>query len=216
MRVIAIDGPAGSGKTTVARAVAARLGVEHLDTGAMYRSVAFAALQSGVDPMDVEKVAELALHLRIEVDDRRVLVDDVDATDAIRGPDVSVAVSTVAQNVAVRSELVRRQRAWAAARGGAVMEGRDIGSVVLPDADVKVYLVADDAERARRRARQDGAADVAGAAADVARRDRIDAGRAASPMVVAEGAVVIDTTGRTIEQVVDAVVALAESAKGDG
>lgn len=208
MPLIAIDGPAGSGKSTVARAVAARLGLDHLDTGAMYRSVAFAALRAGVDPGDAARVAVLATHLRIEVDDR-VLVDDVDATEAIRGPDVSVAVSAVAQNPEVRAELVRRQRAWAAARTGAVMEGRDIASVVLPDADVKVYLTASDGERARRRATQDGADTDEAAAADVARRDRIDATRAASPLVVAVGAVVIDTTGRTVEQVVDAVVALA-------
>ncbi|MGH9151316.1 MAG: (d)CMP kinase, partial [Acidimicrobiales bacterium] len=153
--MIAIDGPAGSGKSTVARAVARRLGVEHLDTGAMYRSVAFAALRAGVDPSDEATVGALARRLAIDVDDR-VLVDGDDATEAIRRPDVSAAVSAVAQLPAVREELVRRQREWVAARRSAVVEGRDIASVVLPDADVKVYLTAAEGERARRRAGEAG------------------------------------------------------------
>ena len=208
MPVIAIDGPAGSGKSTIARAVAARLGVDHLDTGAMYRSVAFAALRDGIDPSDQDAVSALAVAVVIDVGDV-VLVDGDDATDAIRSPEVSMAVSAVAQNPAVRAELVRRQRAWVAERPGAVMEGRDIGSVVLPNADVKVYLTASDAERARRRAAQaEAAGDEQVAAADLARRDHIDSTRAASPLVVADGAVVIDTTGHTIEEVVAAVVDL--------
>jgi len=205
--VIAIDGPAGSGKSTVARAVAARLGLDHLDTGAMYRSVAFAALRDGVDPADAGAVAALAGRLEIEVDGR-VLVDGEDATAAIRGREVGIAVSTVAQNPAVRAEMVRRQRAWVAARSGGVLEGRDIASVVLPDADVKVYLTASDAERARRRSAEIGRPGSEDVASELARRDRIDTGRAASPLVVAAGAVVIDTTGRSIEEVVDAVVML--------
>ena len=207
MPVIAIDGPAGSGKSTVARAVAARLGLDHLDTGAMYRSVAFAALRDGVDPADAGAVAALAGRLEIEVDGR-VLVDGEDATAAIRGREVGIAVSTVAQNPAVRAEMVRRQRAWVAARSGGVLEGRDIASVVLPDADVKVYLTASDAERARRRSAEIGRPGSEDVASELARRDRIDTGRAASPLVVAAGAVVIDTTGRSIEEVVDAVVML--------
>ena len=208
MPVIAIDGPAGSGKSTIARAVAAHLGLDHLDTGAMYRSVAFAVLRDGLDPADQEAVGALALRVVIDVDDA-VVVDGDDVTEAIRGPDVSLAVSTVAQNPAVRHELVRRQRDWARARTGAVMEGRDIGSVVLPEADVKVYLTASDAERARRRAAQDSRlGNDAEAAVDLARRDRIDSTRTTSPLVVADGAVVIDTTGRTIDEVVAAVVDL--------
>lgn len=207
MPLIAIDGPAGSGKSTVARAVAARLGVDYLDTGAMYRSVAFAALRDGIDPSDDTAVAALVQRLSIEVDGR-VTVDGEDATEAIRGPAVSVAVSAVAQNQAVRTELVRRQRAWADEQGGGVMEGRDIGSVVLPDADVKVYLTASDSERARRRAEESGQPGHDEVAADLARRDQIDSSRAASPLVVADGAVVLDTTGRTVDEVVDAVVAL--------
>jgi len=205
--VIAIDGPAGSGKSTVARAVAARLGVDHLDTGAMYRSVAFAALRDGIDPADAAAVAGLVRRVSIEVDDK-VMVDGEDATVAIRGPAVSVAVSAVAQNQAVRTELVRRQRAWVSERRSGVMEGRDIASVVLPDADVKVYLTASDAERARRRAGESGQPGHQEVAADLARRDHIDSSRVSSPLVVADGAVVIDTTGHTVEEVVDAVVAL--------
>ena len=207
MPVIAIDGPAGAGKSTVARAVARRLGLDHLDTGAMYRSVAFAALQAGVDPADEPAVASLAERVVIEVAGQ-VVVDGVDATEAIRTPEVSVAVSAVAQNPSVRAEMVRRQREWVSARGGAVVEGRDIGSVVLPYADVKVYLTASDGERARRRAAETGQPAHAEVAADLARRDRLDSGRAASPLVVADGAVVIDTTDRTVADVVDAVVAL--------
>lgn len=207
MPVIAIDGPAGSGKSTVARALAARLGLEHLDTGAMYRSVAFAALRDGIEPDDVDRVASLAREVAIDVNDH-VLVDGADATEAIRGPAVSLAVSAVAQNAEVRAELVRRQREWVTARDGAVVEGRDIGSVVLPDADLKVYLTASDEERARRRAGEAGQPAAAEVAADLARRDRVDAGRAASPLVVADGAAVVDTTGRSVEEIVEALLVL--------
>ena len=207
MRVIAIDGPAGSGKSTVARAVAARLRLEHLDTGAMYRSVAFAALRDGVDPEDAGAVAELARRVVIEVGER-VTVDGDDATGAIRSAAVSRAVSAVAQNPAVRTELVRRQREWVAARTGAVVEGRDIGSVVLPDADLKLYLTASDEERTRRRAAEPGVPDAAAVAKDIARRDQVDSSRSASPLVVADGAVVLDTTGQSVDEVVDAVLRL--------
>lgn len=203
--VIAIDGPAGAGKSTVARAVAERLGVGHLDTGAMYRSVAYAALAAGVDPADAAAVAALARRLSIEVGPP-TLVDGVDATVAIRTPEVNVAVSEVARNAEVRRELVRRQREWAEAHGGGVLEGRDIGTVVCPDAELKVYLTASQEERARRRTEE--AAPGLDAAADVARRDRADSTRAASPLAVADDAVVIDTTGRPVAAVVDAVLAL--------
>ena len=151
MRVIAIDGPAGSGKSTVARALADRLGLRYLDTGAMYRAVAFAALRADVDPEDADVVGSLAADLDIEVGDR-VVVDGVDATVEIRGPEVTRAVSTVAANPTVRKELRERQQAWAAANGGGVIEGRDIGSVVFPDAELKVYLTAAPDARAARRA----------------------------------------------------------------
>ena len=201
MQVIAIDGPAGSGKSTIGRALAARLGLEYLDTGAMYRSVAFAVLRDGVDPADLAAVAAVAATVTIVVADR-VLVDDDDATDAIRGPEVTRTVSTVAANPDVRSELVRRQREWAATRDGGVIEGRDIGTVVFPDATLKIYLTADEAERLRRRAVEAGEE----VARDIARRDQADSTRAASPLYAADDALVIDTTGRPIDEIVEEVL----------
>lgn len=215
--VIAVDGPSGSGKSTIARAVAHRLGFDHLDTGAMYRAVAFATLAAGIDPDDAEGVSALAVRLIIEVGEV-VVVDGVDATTAIRGPDVTSVVSAVAAHPQMRAEMVRRQRAWLNDRSGAVVEGRDIASVVFPDAALKVYLTASETERARRRARESGdAADAVAVAADLARRDRYDSGRAASPLLVADGAVVIDTTGAGIDEVVEAVLAaLASVGKSAG
>jgi len=206
VRVIAIDGPAGSGKSTVARSVAAHLGLDYLDTGAMYRSVAFAVLRKGVDPSDFETVGELAVHVDIEMGER-VLVDGVDATEAIRGLEVTSVVSAVAANPAVRKEMVRRQRAWVDARGGGVVEGRDIGSVVFPQAELKVFLTADPGERERRRRHEADGANQEALAADIARRDQLDSTRQASPLVIADGAVEIDTTGRGIEEVVADVLA---------
>jgi len=207
LTLVAIDGPAGSGKSTVARAVASRLGAAHLDTGAMYRSVALAALERGVDPTDGEALAKLAGALDIEVGER-VLVDGVDATTAIRGPDVNAVVSAVSAHPPVRAEMVRRQRRWADEHGGGVVEGRDIGTVVFPTADVKVFLTATEEERARRRQRDEVASDVDAVAADISRRDQIDSTRAASPLRPADDAVVIDTTGHTVDDVVDQIFGL--------
>ena len=213
MRVIAIDGPAGSGKSTVARAVASRLHLDYLDTGAMYRAVTFAALTRGIDPGDVDAVADLAKGVELEVADR-VLVDGVDATVEIRGPEVTKAVSTVAANPRVREEMVSRQRAWAAQHGGGVVEGRDIGTVVFPEAAVKVYLTASDSERASRRSKEminlqyDEVA-AESAAADIVRRDHADSTRAASPLATAKDAVVLDTTGVDVNSVIDKVLELA-------
>lgn len=203
MRVVAIDGPVGSGKSTVAKAVADRLALPCLESGAMYRVVALAALREGIDPAAedaVEAVVELAGRLKMEVGER-VLLDGDDVTDDLRSPGVGRAVSPVAAMAGVRTELVRRQRDWVADHGGAVVEGRDIGSVVFPNADVKVFLTASAAERARRR-QQDETPD------DLARRDLLDSTRAVSPLVVPEGAVVVDTTGRPIDDVVDEILAL--------
>jgi cytidylate kinase len=210
MRVIAIDGPAGSGKSTVARAVASRLGLDYLDTGAMYRAVAFAAMRRGVDPDDAEAVARLAAALELDVADV-VTVDGVDATIEIRSPEVTRAVTAVAANPAVRRELVSRQREWAAARGGGVIEGRDIGTVVFPDAEVKVYLTAEDSERASRRSKEMLDMHYDQVAADIARRDHADSTRSASPLAVADDAVRLDTTSRSIDDVVEAVLALVDS-----
>ena len=195
--VIAIDGPAGSGKSTLSRALGARLGIDRLDTGAMYRSVAWAALDRGVAPEDAGAVAALAGAIVITVE-REVTVDGIDVTEAIRTPEVNRAVSVVAANPEVRAIMVARQRAWVAEHGGGVVEGRDIGSVVLPDADVKIYLTASEEERARRRSEE--------GASSVARRDRLDSTRAASPLGVAEGALIIDTTARSVDDIVEEVV----------
>lgn len=213
MRVIAIDGPAGSGKSTVARALAARLELDYLDTGAMYRAVAFAALRRGIDPDDVEAVGRLAQQVDISVSDT-VCVDGVDATIEIRGPEVTRAVSAVAANPEVRRELRRRQREWADKHHGGVIEGRDIGSVVFPAAELKVYLTASDTERAGRRSKEVLDMDYDAVAADIARRDYADSSRSAAPLVVAEGAVTVDTTGLSIDQVVDRVMALLPAGPG--
>jgi cytidylate kinase len=191
----------------VARAVAARLGVAYLDTGAMYRSVAFAALRDGIDPADGEALAALAKRVDIRVEER-VLVDGTDATAEIRGAAVTAVVSAVSAHPEVRVELVRRQQAWADEHGGGVVEGRDIGTVVFPEADVKVFLTAREDERARRRQRDDDAPDVSAVAADLARRDDLDSTRTVSPLRPADDAVVIDTTARTVDDVVAEVVGL--------
>ena len=194
VRLIAIDGPAGSGKSTVSKALAARLGIERLDTGAMYRSVAWAALERGVDPKDAAGVTAIARASLIEVAADTVVIDGVDVTSAIRTPAVNRAVSLVAAIPGVRAALVERQRAWAGTHGGGVVEGRDIGTVVFPGADLKVFLTAAPEERARRRHDE--------AAEGLARRDHIDSTRTASPMAVADDARVLDTTGRSVEAVV--------------
>ncbi len=206
MRVIAIDGPAGSGKSTVARNVAQRLGFAYLDTGAMYRSVAFAAIRLGVDPEDSEGVARIAGQIEIDVRDGNVVVDGTDATHEIRGPEVTRAVSAVAANPGVRAEMVRRQREWADRHGGGVIEGRDIGTVVFPEAELKVYLTAANDERARRRAREVVDLHYDDVAADIARRDHVDSTRDTSPLTVAGNAVVIDTTGRSVDEIVDDIL----------
>ena len=209
MRVIAIDGPAGAGKSTVARALAARLGLEYLDTGAMYRAVTYAAMRRGIDPADAERVARLAEEISLEVDEHGVLVDGVDATTEIRSREVTTAVSAVAANSAVRTELVRRQRNWANRRGGGVLEGRDIGSVVFPDAELKLYLTASPRVRAERRVAEAGG-DVDEIETAIARRDGYDTTRSNSPLVEAEDAVVVDTTGLSIDEVLQRIEQLLE------
>ena len=203
MRVIAIDGPAGSGKSTVARRLAERIGLAYLDTGAMYRAVTFAALRRCLDPDDVDKVDALGRELDLHVGLDRVMVDGVDATIEIRGPEVTRAVSIVAANPGVRDELRRRQREWAEAHGGGVIEGRDIGTVVFPDAELKVYLTASPEARAQRRAREVTELDYETVAADIARRDALDQGREHSPLSEADDAITVDTTDRSVDEVVD-------------
>jgi len=207
MRVIAIDGPAGSGKSTVARALAARIGLAYLDTGAMYRSVTFAALRRGIDPADAEILGRVAQDVSIELGVDVVTVDGVDATIEIRGPEVSRAVSIVAANPLVRAEMVRRQRDWVAAHGGGVLEGRDIGTVVFPDAELKVYLTADPEVRAQRRSKEVSDLDYETVAADLARRDALDQGRDVSPLAEAADAFVVDTSGLTVEEIIEVISA---------
>ena len=206
MKVIAIDGPAGSGKSTVARKLAERLGLEYLDTGAMYRAVTFAALRRGVDPDDTGRVENLARSVELEVTATHVRVDDVDATIEIRGPEVSRAVSLVAANPGVRTEMVRRQREWATERGGGVLEGRDIGTVVFPDAALKVYLIARPEVRAERRAAEVSDLDYETVAADMARRDALDQGRDTAPLRRADGALELDTSDMTVDEIVAELV----------
>ena len=193
-RVVAIDGPAGSGKSSVSKELSRRLGMPRLDTGAMYRAVTWAALRDGIDLADGPAVARVARQASVELEDDRVLVDGTDVTVAIRAAEVNRAVSVVAAHPEVRQVLVAHQRAWVADHGGGVVEGRDIGTVVFPRADLKVFLTASEPERARRRAEE--------SPEGVARRDRLDSTRAASPLAVATGARVIDTTTRGVDDVV--------------
>jgi cytidylate kinase len=203
VKVIAIDGPAGSGKSTVARRLAQRLGLDYLDTGAMYRAITFAALRRGIDPADTGPVAQLARAVDLDVTTEHVRVDGVDATIEIRGPEVSRAVSLVAANPEVRAELVRRQREWAYERSGGVMEGRDIGTVVFPDAMLKVYLNARPEVRAERRAAEVSDLDYETVAADMARRDAFDQGREVDPLRRAEDAIQFDTSDMSVDEIVD-------------
>ncbi len=209
--IIAIDGPGGSGKSTVARHLAERLGYDYLDTGAMYRAVAFAALRRGIDPSDAEPVAHLVDGLEMSVGEGGVVVDGVDATIEIRGPEVTRAVSLVAANPAVRAELRSRQREWAAGRAGGVVEGRDIGTVVFPEARLKVFLTARADVRAERRSQEVVDLDYETVAADLARRDTLDEGRDDSPTAQADDAVVLDTSGMSIDEVVESLVEALEA-----
>ncbi len=213
--VVAVDGPSGSGKSTVSRRLASALDAQYLDTGAMYRAVTWAVLRDGVDPSDAAAVAKVAeaLTLTVGTDPERpfVRVDGVAVDAEIRGPEVTGAVSAVAAVPAVRRRLVDQQRELIAAAGRVVVEGRDIGTVVAPDADLKVYLTASAAERARRRSAQT-AAGIAATEADLARRDRLDSTRAVDPLQQADDAVVLDTTGLDIDQVVDRLRALLDAA----
>lgn len=200
MRVIAIDGPAGAGKSTIAQALAKRLGLQYLDTGAMYRAITFAAMERGLSLDDTAAVGAMARHAALEVSESGVTVDGLDATTAIRTPAVTAAVSKVAANSEVRTEMRARQQRWAAQHGGGVIEGRDIGSVVFPDAELKLYLTATPRTRASRRVAEAGG-DIDEIEAAIAVRDRYDSNRADSPLTFADGSIVVDTTGSSIEQV---------------
>lgn len=205
--VIAIDGPAGAGKSSVARTVAAEIGFTFLDSGAMYRCVALAAIESGTDVDDREALGSLAAGLEIRLDGTRVLLGERDVSDAIRDPAVTAAASRVSVHSSVREAMVARQRGLIAA-GRYVAEGRDIGTVVSPDAPLKVFLTASDEERARRRAAQTGE-DLESVLDAQRRRDARDTEREHGALRAAEDAVELDTTGLSLEEVVGRVVKLA-------
>lgn len=203
--IIAIDGPSGAGKGTVARAIASELGYRHVDSGAMYRAVGWKAIRDGVPLEDEAAVAALAEGARIDVSSTHVTIDGIDVTRAIRTPDIDRAAAGVARLPRVRSVLVEQQRQMGI-NGAIVMEGRDIGTVVFPDADVKLYLDASPEERARRRASDPAHTGVPAAVSEVAtlltQRDEIDRTRTASPLYAAKDALIVDTTGKSVKEVV--------------
>ena len=205
VNVVAIDGPAGAGKSTIARELARVLNLPYLDTGAMYRGITCAVLRKGVNPIDDAAVAQLALATQLEISEDGLLVDGVDATVDIRGEAVTRAVSSVAANSEVRRDLRERQRSWVALRGGGVVEGRDIATVVFPDARLKVFLTASPLVRAQRRVAQIGG-DVEQIALDIAERDHKDSTRSDSPLRESENAILVDTSDRAVEDVVKQIV----------
>jgi len=207
VNVIAIDGPAGAGKSTIARALAARLGLEYLDTGAMYRAITFAAMHRGIAVDDLPAVGALARRVSMEVGENGVFVDGIDATTEIRRSDITAAVSAVAANSEVRAELRARQREWAERRGGGVIEGRDIGSVVFPEATIKLYLTAAPRVRAERRVAEAGG-DVDEIERAIAVRDDKDSSRTDSPLRQSDGSQVVDTTGLSIDEVLTVIESL--------
>ncbi len=217
--VVAMDGPSGSGKSSTSRGVATALGLRYLDTGAQFRAMTQWMLDNDVDVTDHALVGTLAdrpvIASGTDPANATIEVDGVDVAEAIRSREVTAAVSDVASVPEVRARLLGLQRSLIGA-GGIVVEGRDIGSVVWPEAEVKVYLTADPAARARRRTAENGAGSVDATEADLIRRDAIDSGRATAPLTVPEGAVHLDTTPYTLQEVVDRVVALVRDTVGVG
>ena len=211
MKIVAIDGPAGAGKSTVARRLAIALQIPYLDTGAMYRGVTFAVLNRGIQLNATDSIGQLARSVELFVGDESVIVDGIDATAAIRADDVTAAVSAVAANSQVREELRTRQREWVRQHDGGVIEGRDIGTVVFPEATLKVYLTASPIVRATRRVEQNGG-NVNAIAAAITERDRKDSTRADSPLREASDSVVIDTSDRTVDEVVAQLIKLVNQA----
>jgi cytidylate kinase len=212
--IVTLDGPAGTGKSTVSRKVASRLGVPRLDTGAFYRAAGLAAIRAGVDLADHEAVANVVAGISLDQDEGRMLLDGVDVSQEIRSQASTEASSRVSTHPGVRGLLVVYQREWVTRHDNrAVVEGRDIGSVVFPEATVKIYLDARPEVRARRRADQTGT-EQADVLAELIARDERDSTREASPLVIPEGAVIIDTSDMTVDEVVDSIVGLAREAAG--
>ncbi|ORW85305.1 cytidylate kinase [Mycobacterium sp. IEC1808] len=216
--VVAIDGPAGTGKSSVSKGLARVLGARYLDTGAMYRIVTLAVLRAGVDPADAEAVGTVASGVPLSVDDEHYFLAGEDVSVEIRGDEVTRAVSAVSAVPAVRARLVGLQRALADGTGSVVVEGRDIGTVVLPDAPVKIFLTASAETRARRRNDQNVASGLAddyeSVLADVRRRDHLDSTRAVSPLRAADDAVVVDTSDMSEAQVIDHLLELVRQKSG--
>jgi cytidylate kinase len=208
--VVAIDGPGGVGKSTVSARTSQALGLAHLDTGSFYRAATLAVLRAGIDPEDESAVLDVVASVSIDFANGEVWLDNADVTEATRSDEVTAAVSAVSAIPELRADLVNRQRDWVERHGGsAVVEGRDIGTVVFPDAAVKVFLAARPEVRAARRAKDKGDREINQIAAELRRRDSYDSQREVSPLRAADDAVVVDTSDLDIDQVVERVLELA-------
>ena len=206
--IVTVDGPGGTGKSTVSRVIAHKAGLPHLDTGAYYRAATLAVIARGQDPADEDAVTEIVSKARFAQESDRMFLDGQDVSDEIRGEEVTSAVSVVSAHPRVRRLLVEEQRTWIEEHAGnGVVEGRDIGSVVFPDAELKVYLDASPEVRAWRRARETGE-DYDAVLADLNRRDRLDSTRPASPLKIPEGAVIVDTSKLAFDEVVEHLLGL--------
>jgi cytidylate kinase len=211
--VVAIDGPAGAGKSTVARLVAKEISVPYLDTGAMYRCVALAVLRRQIDLGDVEAIAHIAEGVQIALQDGKVCLDGQDVSTDIRSTEIGAVVSVIAAMTPVRNSMRSQQQKWITEHHGGVVEGRDIGTVVLPNADVKIFLTASAQERATRRVQQNGG-DLMQVAKEIEDRDHLDSTRHDSPLQPAVDAIHVDTTGRSIDEVVHTIVSIVRTKQG--
>ena len=205
MRVIAIDGPAGAGKSTVARQVSTATGLRYLDTGAMYRCVALEVQNTATDPNDADAVGKIAREVSVVIERDAAKLNGVDVSSEIRSSEINAIVSVIAAHTPVRDAMREQQRRWIQAQQGGVVEGRDIGTVVFPDAILKVFLTASPEVRAERRVGQTGG-DITAVAAGIAERDHLDSTRLDSPLRPSEGSVIVDSSNRTIEEVVAEIV----------
>lgn len=213
MAVVAIDGPAGAGKSTVARLVAKAVGLPYLDTGAMYRCVALETLNTNIDPHDERAVSRVAHQVSIHLSEESVFLNSVDVSTEIRTPEVASIVSIIAAHSGVRDAMREQQREWIRQHGGGVVEGRDIGTVVFPSAEVKIFLTASPHERARRRLHQSGG-DIEQVAHSIAERDHIDSTRADSPLRPHEESILVDSSGKSIDDVVGEIVTIFHKREG--